>query len=75
LLIDRREILILDNIAISSDEILYRHFWIISFFTQKYLMDINVEIIEYDDHAKLQEDCLKQHQKTGWHCAGCSLVP
>jgi hypothetical protein len=38
-------------------------------------MDINVEIIEYDDHAKLQEDCLKQHQKTGWHYAGCSLVP
>ena len=33
-----------------------------------------VKIIEYDDSAKLQEDCFKQHKKAG-HYSGCSLVP
>lgn len=41
----------------------------------EYRENPNVEIIEYDDHAKLQEDCLKQHKKKGWRYAGCSLVP
>jgi hypothetical protein len=41
----------------------------------EYRENPNVEIIEYDDHAKLQEDCIKQHKKTGWHYSGCSLVP
>jgi hypothetical protein len=41
----------------------------------EYRENPNVEIIEYDDHAKLQEDCLKQHKKKGWRYGGCSLVP
>jgi hypothetical protein len=41
----------------------------------EYRENPNVEIIEYDDHAKLQEDCIKQHKKTGWRYSGCSLVP
>ena len=41
----------------------------------EYRENPNVEIIEYDDHAKLQEDCVKQHKKASWQYSGCSLVP
>jgi len=35
----------------------------------------HVKIIEYDDHAKLQEDCAKQVKGTYIWFSGCSLVP
>jgi hypothetical protein len=41
----------------------------------EYRENPNVEIIEYDDSAKLQEDCVKQHKKANWRYTGCSLVP
>ena len=41
----------------------------------EYRENPNVEIIEYDDYAKLQEDCIKQHKKANWQYSGCSLVP
>ena len=34
-----------------------------------------VEIVEYDDHARLQEDCIKQHTKAYVNYFGCTLVP
>jgi len=34
-----------------------------------------VEIIEYDDHAKLQEDCARQVKETYLWFSGCSLLP
>jgi hypothetical protein len=34
-----------------------------------------VVIIEYQDHARLQADCVKQHKKADWNYSGCSLVP
>ena len=34
-----------------------------------------VEIIEYDNYAKLQQDCVNRHKKAGWKYSGCTLVP
>ncbi|MBW2505608.1 MAG: hypothetical protein JRD19_00895 [Deltaproteobacteria bacterium] len=34
-----------------------------------------VGIIEYDDHANLQEDCTRQVKETYLWFSGCSLVP
>jgi hypothetical protein len=34
-----------------------------------------VEIIEYNDKALLQADCVKQHKKKDWQYSGCTLVP
>lgn len=34
-----------------------------------------VEIIEYDDHEKLQEDCSRLEKWPGWNYYGCTLVP
>ena len=41
----------------------------------EYREDPLIEIITYDDYARLQEDCSKQHKKANWKYSGCSLVP
>jgi len=46
----------------------------------EYRENPQVEIIEYDDHARLQQDCAKQNQDSdwryyGWRYSGCSLIP
>ena len=41
----------------------------------EYRENPHVQIIEYDDHAKLQEDCAKQVKDTYIWFSGCSLVP
>ena len=41
----------------------------------EYRENPHVEIIEYEDRAKLQEDCAKQSKETGGWYWGCSLIP
>ncbi len=41
----------------------------------EYRENPQVEIIEYDDHAKLQEDCAEQVKETYIWLSGCSQVP
>jgi len=41
----------------------------------EYRENPHVEIIEYDDHVKLQEDCARQLKETYLWFSGCSLVP
>jgi hypothetical protein len=41
----------------------------------EYRENPQVKIIEYDDHAKLQEDCAEHVKETYIWLSGCSLVP